>query len=106
MDRTTRKVLRFLSCHAGMNDLSVIVAKCGSGSERSLEHLVSIGYVKQAQRRFYTREGARATPDDKYEITAGGLWCLKESPWIALDKWITRICAVVGAVTGVIALLS
>lgn len=106
MDRTTRKVLRFLSRHAGMNALSVIVAKCGPSTERSLEYLVSIGYVKQSQRRVYTIEGTRSTPDDKYQITAGGLCYLTEFPWISIDKWLTRICAVVGAVTGIAALIS
>lgn len=105
MDKTTRKVLRYLSKQDNLTSQEELVAKFGDRAPNSVEYLVSIGFLKQTKNWVYANGQSHSVAGGKYEITGGGLCYLHDAPLQAADSWITRICAIVGAITGIVALI-
>ena len=111
MDRTSVKVLKFIRKQAVPVSADVIVAKFGTPGEQSLSRLCEGKYISQGiAKTWLYHNGATGTSETKavhnamYTIEPLGRDFLEHKFWDDFDKWLVRLCAIWGAITGTIAL--
>lgn len=112
MDRLTIKVLKLIQKQGKPIHEATIVEKFGDEARSSLEYLKGIEYIHEGseiQGMYYdsneNRMRPEIVPNGVFEIRPAGKDFLQSSPGVNFDRWITRICAIVGAVTGIAALI-
>lgn len=112
IDKTSVKILKYLKDKKEPVEESVIISECGPNASDSLEYLVKNGYIKEGFKFGGTRPDpitGRATtfnvPNGKYKIVSTGRAYLSQRFWNGIDKWVTRISAIIGLITGVLSLV-
>lgn len=112
MDKLSNKVLKYLKKQTSPTPQAVITDKYGENAKRSLNYLEKDGFI-----RLGTIFGDRFIEYDKlpnalkanqslvYEITSLGINYLEEKPGQDFDRWLTRIAAIIGAITGCVSLV-
>lgn len=111
MDKASVKVLKYIKKHDGPIRRDEISQKFGKIGEQSLSHLVSSHYISQgekysgiAKNPVTGRVETRSVPNGEYSIEPLGRDFLEHKFWNDFDRWVTRICAIWGAITGTLAL--
>lgn len=112
MDKSSVKVLRYLKDKKEPVAESEILSKCGANASDSLEYLVKNDYIKEGFKFGGTRTDqttGRATtfnvPNGKYKIASSGRSYLSQRAWNGIERWVTRISAIIGLITGVLSLV-
>lgn len=110
MDRLTVKVLKYLSKQHEPVHLEKILSRFGKNSEKSMEYLGTYGYAKDKKTigGIEVRNGKPQpsfVSNKMWEITSAGIDYIQHKPGNDFDRWITRLVAIWGAITGTIALL-
>lgn len=106
MDKHSRLVLSFMARQTDAVSTADIQHAVGDAAPRSVEYLQKEGYIQAQYKRHYSPgDGIYKRQCDAYTITAKGISYLEHRPGVVADRWITRICAIVGALTGIPALV-
>lgn len=93
MDRLSKKILKYIFKQSTASHTEII-EKFGERASASIRFLFNNGYISAMPR---TRV---------YRVESLGIGFLETRRGVSADRWITRICAIIGAVTGTISLLS
>lgn len=109
MNRLSIKVLRFIKKQSEPVSKDVIISKFGNDAVESIRFLEKEEYIK-AGKKIYPHRNLNGQHEifisnGKYEIAALGLDFLQHKPGRDFDRWLTRIIAIWGALTGTAALL-
>lgn len=108
MEKLAVKILRRLRNAKAPISRQDLITEFGAEAPRALDYLFRDNYIKQGQKRnrYRSQDDDRAfVPDGMYSIDSGGMDYLQRAPGIWFDKWITRISAIVGFITGVLSLI-
>ena len=112
MDKTSVAILKYLKDKNEPIEESEIISQCGEGASDALEYLAKNDYIKEGYKLGGTRTDpttGRATtynvPNGKYKISLPGRSYLSGRAWSGIDKWITRISAIIGLITGLLSLI-
>lgn len=111
IDKTSVKVLKYLNGKKDPVEESEIISEFGPDASDSIEYLLKNDYIKEGLKFGGTRPDpitGRATtfnvPNGKYKIVSTGRAYLSQRFWNGIDKWVTRISAIIGLITGVLSL--
>lgn len=108
MDKLSLKVLKKLKETENATTRKEIISIFGKSATKSLSFLESEGYIKSG--RIPTSINSNLQPvwrsDGQFSITSKGLAFLEEKPGKDFDRWLTRFCAIWGAVTGTAAIIA
>lgn len=111
MDRTSVKVLKYINKQNSPVSAEQIMEKHGTKGEQSLSMLCQEGYLSRGigKTMYYHnaatgRAESKTIPNNMYSIEPLGRDYLEHKFWNDFDKWLVRLCAIWGAVTGTIAL--
>lgn len=108
MDKLSLKVLRHIAAQQDNISAKSVVTLFGDASKNSLSFLENEGFVKSG--RTILGIGADMKPvftsNGIYSITSKGLAFLEEKPGRDFDHWLTRFCAIWGAITGTAAIIA
>lgn len=112
MDKLSVKVLKLIAKAGRPVTKSEIVDKYGDEAISSLEYLKEIKYIHEEYRHeglYYDRDVndlmPRLVPGNVYDLKPIGKDFLESHPGKGFDRWVTRICAIIGAITGISALV-
>ena len=110
MDKLSLKILKYISKQTEPVTKQTIVAIYSQKALASLEDLEKVGFIASQSKSFQSIPGLpQIVPVidyyGNYVITSMGLGFLEKNPWDVFDRWLTRIIAICGAITGTIALL-
>lgn len=107
MDKLSLEVLKKLKNVQDTITRKEILDAFGKPAAKSLSFLENEGYIKSG--RVPTGINSNLQPvwgsDGKFSITSKGLAFLEEKPGKDFDRWLTRFCAIWGAVTGTAAIV-
>lgn len=108
MDKLSLKVLRHIAAQQDNISAKSVVTLFGDASKKSLSFLENEGFVKSG--RTILGIGANMKPvftsNEVYNVTSKGLAFLEEKPGKDFDHWLTRFCAIWGAITGTAAIIA
>lgn len=111
IDKTSVKVLKYLNSKKDPVEESEIISEFGPDASDAIEYLLKNDYIKEGLKFGGTRPDpttGRATtfnvPNGKYKIVSTGRAYLSQRFWNGIDKWVTRISAIIGLITGVLSL--
>ena len=111
MDRTSIKVLKFIGKQSAPVSSDVVIAKFGTPGEQSLSQLCEERYISRGVSKTWLYHNSatgtsetKTTPNSMYTIEPLGRDFLEHKFWNDFDKWLVRLCAIWGAITGTIAL--
>lgn len=112
MDKTSVKILKYLKDKNEPIEESEIILQCGAGASDSLEYLAKNEYVKEGYMYGCVRTNQSTgrvetynVPNGKYKIVSAGRSYLSHRVGNGIDKWITRISAIIGLITGILSLI-
>ena len=107
LDKSSENVLKFISEKGGQATDKMIRERFGEKADASLQFLQEKGFV--LSRKEYSGINSFGRPVTTgatyYVCQPAGNAYLEEIVGKRVDRWITRIAAIVGAVTGVVSLL-
>ena len=107
MDKLSLKVLKYLAADPNAVSRKDIISKFGDTATKSLDFLETEGYIKSGRR--IVGVGSESKPvfasNGQFTVTSKGLAYLEEKPGRDFDRWLTRIIAIWGAITGTAALV-
>lgn len=108
MDRLSLKVLKHVAANPNAVSRKDIISKFGDTAANALAFLETEGYVKSGRRMIGV--GPELKPvfasDGQFAVTSKGLAFLEEKPGKDFDRWLTRFCAIWGAITGTAAIIA
>lgn len=104
MDKLSVKVLKYIASDQCITPRSAIIEKFGESAANSLSFLDEQKYIKSGQRP--TGLNGKCRSDGQYAITSKGLAYLEKRPGRIFDHWLTRFCAIWGALTGTTAIIA
>ena len=106
VDKLSLKILHFLRGKSEVPE-SDIVDKFGQKSVASLHYLRSNDYISSGTKILGTGPDSKPVfmPNGIYSIAPKGHYLLESKPGTDFDRWLTRIIAIVGAVTGISAIV-
>lgn len=108
MDKLSLQVLKHIASQQDDVHVKSIVALFGPASRKSLTFLQKEELIKSEQ--MILGIGADMKPvltsNGIYSITSKGLAFLEEKPGKDFDRWLTRFCAIWGAITGTVAIIA
>lgn len=106
LDKLSHKILTHISKQK-VTLRQDIISVFGENAQKSIDFLMEGRYIKSGQ--VILEVGHNMAPkfgsDGKYSITSLGLAYLQEKPGKDFDRWLTRIVAIWGAITGTAALV-
>lgn len=107
MDKTSVKILRYIKRHGPHVSAKVIEDKFGKEAKSSISYLESQKYIKSQRRLAGPGVGGKPVflSTGIYEIDSPGRDFLQHKLGNDFDRWITRIASIVGAITGITALI-
>lgn len=112
MDKTSLKVLRYIKKQDKPVSREAISQKYGIKGEQSLSQLDTDNYISQGSKyagitknSITGRVETKNIPNGMYVIEPKGRDFLEHKFWSDYDKWITRITALFGFITGIISLV-
>lgn len=107
MDRLSLKVLKHIAAEKDKVSRKSVVGLFGEAAQKSLTYLENDGFIKSGREPIGF--GPNMTPvfasDGIFSITSEGIAFLEEKPGKDFDRWLTRFCAIWGAITGTAALI-
>lgn len=108
LEKIAVKILRQLDKEESSVSRKSIIEKYGSKASGALSFLEKEHYIKQGS-VFMPHQNANGRafymPNGEFEIDSIGRDYLQHKFWNDFDRWATRICAVVGAITGIASLV-
>jgi len=106
MDKLSLKVLRYISKSENVNR-SEIISKFGDRAKSSINYLYSEKYIESGQTYIGLDHNRRpvSISNGVFQINSKGRAYLEEHPGKAFDRWLTRFCAIWGAITGTAAII-
>lgn len=105
LDKLSYRILKFISQHE-KSRLADLIDQFGINAEKSISYLESNGFISSAKiGSGYLGKDAHFTSIGIYSVTSYGLSFLQAHPGQTFDRWLTRILAIWGAITGTAALL-
>lgn len=108
MDKLSLKVLKHIAAQQNSISSKSVVALFGDASRKSLSFLENEEFIKSGSTILGI--GADMKPvfasNGIYSITSKGLAFLEEKPGRDFDHWLTRFCAIWGAITGTAAIIA
>lgn len=107
MDKLSVKVLKFIASKPNAALWKEVINAFGDTADKSLAFLEAEGYVKSGRRVIGVGSDMKPVfgSDGHFVITSKGLAFLEEKPGRDFDRWLTRIIAIWGAITGTAALV-
>ena len=112
MDKLSIKILKHLNEQKESLHRDKIIEQFGPGAFKSLDNLQKTGHIKQGSKYggissdpATGRARTVNVPDGQFEIDSPGLDFLQHRFWNCFDKWITRITAIIGFITGLFSLI-
>lgn len=112
MDRQSIKVLRYIQKSRDCVSRSALISIFGDDTGDIIRHLKAKGYIREGEqfggvyRNPATgRAETRNSPNGMYSIEPVGDDFLEQLPGKTFDKWVTRISAIIGLITGVLSLI-
>lgn len=106
MDNLSHKILKYISSQEETSRAELI-SNFGNGAKASIDFLSENKYITSG--RIPIGAGPDHRPilasDGVFRITSQGLAYLQEKPGKDFDRWLTRIVAIWGAITGTAALV-
>lgn len=107
MDKLSLKVLKYISSKQDNVSVQAIKEMFGDTSKKSLLFLEKEGLIKSGRIPIGCDRDLKPIlqSDGLFSITSTGLAFLEEKPGKDFDRWLTRFCAIWGAITGTAALI-
>lgn len=107
MDKFSHRVLKYIRKNSPVVSHQEITNKFGSCAKESIAYLEKSGYIRSGKRVIGVGENMKPVfgSDGNYAITSEGMSYLESTPGAKLDKWVTRVVAIIGAMTGIGALV-
>ena len=108
MDQLSEKILRYIRKCNAVVAYKEICEEFGEKAADSLSYLESIDFIKSGRRIVGISADNRPVTlsDGKYNIQPKGIAYLEEKPGKNFDRWLTRFCAIWGAITGTVAIIA
>lgn len=106
MDKLSHKILKYIS-HRDTTSLNRLISVFGDGARTSTDFLLENAYISSGRVPIGVSMDHKPilVSDGIFRITSHGLAYLQKKPGKDFDRWLTRIGAVVGAITGITALI-
>ena len=107
MDKLSIKVLKYIAAEPNSVLRKEIINALGDAASKSLTFLETEGYIKSGRIVIGVGQGMKPVfgSDGEFAVTSKGLAFLEEKPGRDFDRWLTRIIAIWGAITGTSALV-
>ena len=112
MDRESLKMLRYLKKENKPISRDVLKEKYGTSANDSISYLLKMGYIKQGTiSSGVTRDPSTGLvkvkdwPNGMFEVDSPGKDYLQHKLGNDFDRWITRVTAIIGFITGVWSLI-
>lgn len=106
MDKLSRKILKYVYRNPKVKR-KTIIEKFGNDANKCIDYLYNEKYI--TSNHIPVGVGPNMRPvlmsDGLYSISPSGISELEQQPGKTFDKWLTRILAIIGAVTGTISLI-
>lgn len=111
MNKKSLAILKHLASRNMPVSLEYLTNRFGYITQKHIQELVDIEYVREDTQRVYTRTGADGkfihnAPSGLYRITGAGRAFLECRISNGFERWATLALALVGAITGILALFS
>lgn len=108
MDRLSVKVLKYIASRQDTVPKSDVIDLFGKISSKSLSFLEDEGFIKSGRALYGINPGMKPVyvSDNHFTVTSKGLSFLEEKPGKDFDRWLTRFCAIWGAITGTVAIIA
>lgn len=108
MDKLSLEVLKKLKGAENATAWKTVIDTFGKSATKSLSFLEGEGYIKSGRIPIGVDSNSQLIlkSDGLYSITSKGLAFLEEKPGKDFDRWLTRFCAILGAITGTAALIA
>lgn len=107
MDKLSLRILKHIASQQDDIPTTSVIDLFGDASKKSLSFLEKEGFIKSG--RTILGIGADMKPvftsNGIYSISSKGLAFIEEKPGRDFDHWLTRVCAIWGAVTGTAAIV-
>ena len=107
MDKLSHKVLKYISNFESINK-SDVISKFGDRAKASVSYLYSEKYIESGQTYIGPDPNKRLVSINTgvFQISSKGRAYLEENPGKVFDRWLTRFCAIWGALTGTAAIIA
>lgn len=106
MDKLSEETLRYINKQDNTSRQDIIES-FGVAAKKSIDYLLNEDYISAPSN--FMGMGVNGSPvfskAGKYSITSKGVEYLEEKTGKIFDKWLTRILAIWGAITGTIAIV-
>lgn len=110
MDKTSVQILKYLKKQAKAVSKESIVERFGECALASVEYLLDLGYIEETKSLYAGRtvggDLTQKRANGKYRLKGAGLVYLECRISNSVDQWFTRIMALIGTITGIIALFT
>lgn len=112
MNAFSKKILKYIGKQDAPISEEALVNKFGVKTYPSLEYLKGLDYISEGESikgMRYDRDTNTmepyTVPNKLFEIKPAGMDFLQSNRRNSFDAWITRICAIIGALSGIAALI-
>lgn len=108
MDRLSRKILKHIAAQKDAASKKSIIDLFGESASKSLSFLENEGFVETGRTIAGINPGMRPVyaSNGIFSVTSKGISYLEENPGKTFDRWLTRFCAIWGAITGTVAIIA